>query len=68
MRSPSLAAGEAKPVELKVRVDDLAFVDAKTAARVLPAGEYEIRVDLGPKSEAAGEMVHAVHVAEDIAL
>jgi hypothetical protein len=67
-RSPSLRVGEETPVELKVRVDDLAFVDAVTAGRVLPGGEYEVRIDLGPENEHAGEIVHAVHVAEDIAL
>jgi hypothetical protein len=67
-RSRSLCVGEETLVELKVRVDDLAFVDAVTAERVLPAGEYEIRVDLGPKNGDAGEIVHAVHVVGDIAL
>jgi hypothetical protein len=67
-RSPSLCVGEETLVELKVRVDDLAFVDAVTAERVLPAGEYEVRVDLGPKNGDAGEIVHAVHVVRDISL
>lgn len=67
-RSPSLRVGEETVLELKVAIDDLAFVDAVTASRVLPAGDYEMRVDLGPKSGYAGEIVHTVHVAEDIAL
>jgi len=67
-RSPSLRVGEETLIELTVRVDDLAFVNAMTAERVLPAGEYEIRIDLGPKNEGAGEIVHAVHVVKDIAL
>ena len=36
------------------------------AERVLPAGEYEIRVNLGPKNEDAGEIVRTIRVAEDI--
>ena len=67
-RSPSLRVGEETVVELKVTVADLAFVDALTAERVLPAGDYEVRVDLGPNNEHAGEIVHMVHVVEDIAL
>ena len=47
-------------------MQDLAFVDAVTAGRVLPSGEYEVRVDLGPKNGGAGAIVHTVHVVEDI--
>ena len=50
----------------EVRVDDLAFVDARTSQRVLPAGEYEVRVDLGPSASGAGEVVHSVRVASDV--
>ena len=53
---------------LRVCVDDLAFVDALTFERVLSEGKYGVRVDLGPNNEAAGEIVHVVHVAEDILL
>ena len=68
-RSSSLRnVGEDERVELKVRDGDLAFVDARTSERVLPAGEYEVRVDLGPNNGGAGEIVHAVHVVEDISL
>ena len=65
-RSASLRVGEEAVVSLKVRIDDLAFVDAVTSGRVLPAGEYEVRVDLGPNSASAGEVVHTLRVAEEI--
>ena len=67
-RSASLNVGEEGPVELKVRVDDLAFVDARTSERVLPAGEYEVRIDLGPNNQDSGEIVHTVHVVDGISL
>jgi|EP01046_Picozoa_sp_COSAG06_P039330 beta-D-xylosidase 4 len=68
MRTHSLAVGETAVVKLKLRVDDLAFVDARTSQRMLPAGEYEVRVDLGPSATSAGEVVHSVHVASDVVL
>ncbi len=67
-RSPSLTVGEAIVVELNVRVDDLAFVDARSSRRVLPAGEYEVSVDLGPSVISSGKVVHSVHVATDVLL
>jgi len=67
-RSPSLNVGEETLVELTVRVDDLAFVDARTSERVLPAGEYEVRIDLGPNNQDSGEIVHTVHVVDGISL
>ena len=67
-RTRSLAVGETAVVKLNLRVDDLAFVDARTSQRMLPAGEYEVRVDLGPSATSAGEVVHSEHVASDVML
>ncbi len=71
-RSRSLSVGEAQLLDFHVRVEDLCFVDI-SGARVLPAGEYLLQLDLGPKPdkrnsamEWAGEVRQLVRVEADI--
>ena len=47
-RSRSLNVGEVQRLEFRVDINDLGFVDV-SGTRVLPAGDYLLQLDLGPK-------------------
>ena len=73
-RSHNLNVGETQRLEFHVDVADLSFVTT-SGARVLLAGEYELRLDLGPKANEldsegswAGEVRQTVFVAHDMIL
>ena len=77
-RSDSLNVGESQRLDFRVDVADLDFVDT-SGVRVLPAGEYVLQLDLGPKAmepdhevswagELIGEVLQTVLVERDLSL